>query len=35
MPYEKYGENLKATGGREVFFPNYLRLIRLLEKRGE
>jgi hypothetical protein len=34
MPYKKYGKNLRTTGGREVFFPNYLRLIRLVEKGG-
>ena len=33
MAYEKYGENPRATGGSEVFFPNFLRLIRLVEKR--
>jgi hypothetical protein len=33
MTYKNYGENLRATGGREVFFPNFLRLIRLVEKR--
>jgi hypothetical protein len=33
MAYEKYGENLRRTGGVEVFFPNFLRLIRLVEKR--
>lgn len=31
MPYKKYGENLRATGATEVFFPNYLRLIRLVQ----
>jgi len=34
MAYKKYGENLRPTGAREVFFPNYLRLIRLVQKRG-
>jgi hypothetical protein len=33
MAYEKYGENLRPTGGVEVFFPNFLRLNRLVEKR--
>ncbi len=33
MTYKNYGENLRATEGREVFFPNFLRLIRLVEKR--
>ena len=33
MTYKKYGEDLRATGRREVFFPNFLRLIRLVEKR--
>jgi hypothetical protein len=33
MTFEKYGENLRPTGGREVFFPNFPRLIRLVEKR--
>jgi hypothetical protein len=33
MAYEKYGENLRPTGGVQVFFPNFLRLIRLVEKR--
>jgi hypothetical protein len=32
MAYEKYGENLRPAGGREVFLPNFLRLIRLVEK---
>jgi hypothetical protein len=32
MAYEKYGENLRPTGGVEVFFPNFLRLITLVEK---
>ena len=32
--YKKYGKNLRATGGREVFFPNYLKLIRLVQIRG-
>ena len=32
MAYEKYGENLRPTGGVEVFFPNFLRLITLAEK---
>ena len=32
MTYENYGENLRPTGGVEVFFPNFLRLIRLVEK---
>ena len=34
MAYKKYGENPRPTGAREVFFPNYLRLIRLVQKRG-
>ena len=33
MTYKNYGENLRPTGGTEVFFPNFLRLIRLVEKR--
>jgi hypothetical protein len=33
MTYKNYGENPRATGGMEVFFPNFLRLIRLVEKR--
>jgi hypothetical protein len=33
MAYKNFGENLRPTGGREVFFPNFLRLIRLVEKR--
>ena len=33
MTYEKYGENLRPARGVEVFFPNFLRLIRLVEKR--
>ena len=33
MTFKKYGENLRPTGGREVFFPNFARLIRLVEKR--
>jgi hypothetical protein len=33
MAYEKYGENLRPTGGVQVFFPNFLRLFRLVEKR--
>ena len=32
MTYKKYGENLRPAGGVEVFFPNFLRLIRLVEK---
>jgi hypothetical protein len=32
MAYEKYGENLRPTGGVEVFFFNFLRLITLVEK---
>jgi hypothetical protein len=34
MSYKNYGENLRATRGREVFFPNYLRLIRFMKVRG-
>ena len=33
MTYKKYGENLRPAGGREVFFPNYRRLNRLVEKK--
>ena len=33
MTYEKYGENLRPAGGREVFSPNFLRLIRLVENK--
>jgi hypothetical protein len=32
MTYKNYGEKLRPTGGVEVFFPNFLRLIRLVEK---
>jgi hypothetical protein len=31
IAYKKYGENIRATGATEVFFPNYLRLIRLIQ----
>ena len=34
ISYKKYGGNLRATGGRELFFPNYLRLIRIVQMRG-
>jgi len=34
MSYKNYGKNLRTTGGREVFFPNYLGLIRLVEMGG-
>jgi hypothetical protein len=34
ITYKKYGKNLRTTGGREVFFANYLRLIGLVEIRG-
>jgi len=33
MTYKNYGEILRPAGGREVFFPNFRRLIRLVEKR--
>jgi len=33
MTYENYGENLRPAGGGEVFFPNYVRLTRLVEKK--
>ena len=32
--YKKYDENLRATGVREVFFPNYRKLIRLVQIGG-
>ena len=31
MTYKNYGENLRPAGGVEVFFPNFLRLIRLID----
>jgi hypothetical protein len=34
MSYKKYGENLRTTRGREVFFPNFPRLIRFMKVRG-
>jgi len=34
MPYENYGENLRTTRAREVFFSNYLRLIGFMTVKG-
>jgi hypothetical protein len=33
MTYKNYSENLRPAGGGEVFSPNYVRLIRLAEKK--
>ena len=34
MSFKNYGKNLWSTRGREVFFVNYLRLIRFIKVRG-